>query len=212
MSIGIVDYGMGNLRSVQKALEHLHFPAAVLTAPSELAGCDGVILPGVGAFRDAIAQLDQQGFSAALRDYAASGKPLLGICLGMQLFFEHSTEDGDYQGLGLLAGDVLRFRPEPELKIPHMGWNALDVKIDHPFLTSVTSGDFVYFVHSYHVAPTDPAIIACETTHGTQAFASVVIQDNVWATQFHPEKSQRVGLQLLRNFGEAVTGTVPVLS
>lgn len=208
--IGIIDYGMGNLRSVEKALERLAAPCRILHDPRELGDCQGAILPGVGAFRDAIRELERQDFRQPIQDYVASGRPLLGICLGMQLFFERSYEDGEYAGLGLLAGDVVRFQPEAGLKIPHMGWNALEIVDRSPLLAGIESGDYFYFVHSYHVRPDDPGVIAARAVHGRQSFAAVTALGNLYATQFHPEKSQRVGLTLLQNFARLVFGAAPL--
>ncbi|MCA8999031.1 MAG: imidazole glycerol phosphate synthase subunit HisH [Planctomycetaceae bacterium] len=202
--IGIIDYGMGNLRSVQKALEKLHAEVEIVARANDLANCEGVILPGVGAFRDAIAEIRRQGFESAIHDYAASGRPLLGICLGLQLLFSRSEEDGEHEGLGIISGDVVRFQTEPQLKIPHMGWNALKFHQSHPLLAGLNPGDYVYFVHSYFVRPNDQDVIATTTQHGSQEFVSMIIRGNVAATQFHPEKSQRVGLRLLRNFADLV--------
>ncbi len=202
--IGIIDYGMGNLRSVQKAFEHLQTPAEITTSPRSLQDYDGVILPGVGAFRDAISELRRLDFVTAIREIVEADKPMLGICLGQQLLFDRSEEGGDFEGLGLIAGSVVRFQPEPGLKIPHMGWNALKITRPHPLVEGVQSGEYVYFVHSYHVQPTDPDVIICSTQHGHQTFASVVGKGNLVATQFHPEKSQQVGLRLLKNFGDMV--------
>lgn len=202
--IGIIDYGMGNLRSVQKALEHLDVEARILTSPNEIADVSGVILPGVGAFRDAISELVRHDFVNAIKDVVAEEKPLLGICLGQQLLFETSYEEGTYEGLGILAGDVVRFEPEPGLKIPHMGWNALSLQGESPLFEGLASGDYVYFVHSYYVRPQDETVIAATTQHGSQTFVSAVASGNLFATQFHPEKSQRIGLHLLENFANLV--------
>lgn len=198
--IGIIDYGMGNLRSVQKALEHVGSEALISSSPVELQHLDKLILPGVGAFRDAIHDLKQQGWEPFIKDHVAAGKPLLGICLGMQLLFDVSYEDGEFPGLGIVAGEVRRFEPEPGLKIPHMGWNALNIVRPNPLIAGTKSGDYVYFVHSYHVVPRDEEVIATRTQHGSQSFVSIIARDNLFATQFHPEKSQSVGLNLLRNF------------
>lgn len=200
--IGIIDYGMGNLRSVQKAIERLGTTAEIVSQAESLQDFSSLILPGVGAFRDAIAQLNSQHFVSAIRDYVDSERPLLGICLGMQLLFDRSYEDGEYEGLGIIAGDVVRFHSEPGLKIPHMGWNSLEFSTAaaHPLLTGLQSGDYVYFVHSYHVRPENPIVVTARTCHGKQTFVSMVHQANVFATQFHPEKSQQVGLQILKNF------------
>jgi len=201
--IGIIDYGMGNLRSVQKALERLGARAEIISNPCQLLDYSSVILPGVGAFRDAIHELHKQDFVTPIQDYTQSGKSLLGICLGMQLLFDRSFEDGDYEGLGIIKGDVVRFEPEPDLKIPHMGWNSLEFAANgHPLLNGLQAGSYVYFVHSYYVRPASPAVITAQTRHGSQKFVSMVNQSNVYATQFHPEKSQQVGLRILKNFVE----------
>jgi glutamine amidotransferase len=197
--IGIIDYGMGNLRSVQKACERLGAPAEICRTPDELAAHPKWILPGVGAFRDAIAALKDQGFVEPLREHAAAGRPLLGICLGLQLLFDVSYEDGEHAGLGIVSGRVVRFASRPGLKIPHMGWNALEIVRTNPLLEGVEPGSYVYFVHSYHVVPEDASVVATRTDHGGP-FVSMIARDRLFATQFHPEKSQRVGLRLLENF------------
>ena len=199
----IIDYGMGNLRSVQKAFEHLGVEAVITTNPRDLVSADHVILPGVGAFRDAIAELKRLDFVPAIRDAVASGKPFLGICLGLQLLFDVSYEDGEHEGLGIVPGKVIRFAPQPELKVPHMGWNSLRFPQTHPILGGIAPDSHVYFVHSYHVVPTDPSVIAATSDHGG-AFVAMIAQGNLTATQFHPEKSQKVGLQLLKNFAGLV--------
>jgi imidazole glycerol-phosphate synthase subunit HisH len=195
----IVDYGMGNLRSVQKAFEHLGIEAVITANPSDLATADRVVLPGVGAFRDAIAELKRLDFVPAIRDAVSSGKPFLGICLGLQLLFDVSYEDGEHEGLGIVPGKVIRFAPQPDLKIPHMGWNSLAPQQTHPILNGIAPGSHVYFVHSYHVVPHDPSVIAATSNHGGE-FVAMIAKGNLTATQFHPEKSQKVGLQLLKNF------------
>lgn len=197
--IGIIDYGMGNLRSVQKACERLGASAAICRTPRELEGIDKWILPGVGAFRDAIAALRQQGFEDPLRDHIAQGRPLLGICLGLQLLFETSYEDGEYTGLGIIPGEVVRFPSQPDLKIPHMGWNTLQIERPNPLTQGLADGDHVYFVHSYYVVPRDESVVATRTEHGVP-FVSMIARGNLFATQFHPEKSQSVGLRLLENY------------
>ncbi len=204
--IGIIDYGMGNLRSVQKAMEHLEVEARIVQSPTELKDVEGVILPGVGAFRDAISELQRHDFVTAIRDTVESGKPLLGICLGLQLLFETSYEDGTYEGLGILEGDVVRFQPESGIKIPHMGWNALKIEQEEtPLFVGLSTGDYVYFVHSYFVRPKDENVVAATTRHGSQTFVSAIASGNLYATQFHPEKSQRVGLHLLKNFANLIS-------
>lgn len=197
--IQIIDYGMGNLRSVQKAFESLGQPASICSDPHQLAAADKVVLPGVGAFRDAIAHLQEQGFVEPIRDYISGGRPFLGICLGLQLLFDVSYEDGEYAGLGIVPGEVVRFESQPGLKIPHMGWNALEVASPNRLLQDIPAGAHVYFVHSYHVVPKEASVIAARAFHGAP-FVAMIARDNLYATQFHPEKSQRVGLKLLENF------------
>jgi glutamine amidotransferase len=200
----IVDYGMGNLRSVQKACERLGCPSSICTDPAALGSARKVILPGVGAFRDAIGELRRQGYVQPLRDYIQSGRPLLGICLGLQLLFDVSSEDGEYEGLGVLRGKVIRFESQPGLRIPHMGWNSLRVARPNALLEGITTGASVYFVHSYHVVPAEESVVSTRTEHGAP-FVSMIARDNLFATQFHPEKSQRVGLRLLENFARLQT-------
>jgi len=197
--IKIVDYGMGNLRSVQKAFERLGVEAAISTRPAELKDAQKLVLPGVGAFRDAIQELRRTELDKPVKDHIASGRPFLGICLGLQLLFDVSYEDGQWEGLGVLSGKVVRFQDGPELKIPHMGWNSVDVVKATPVFEGIPNNSFFYFVHSYYVVPTDESVIAARTEHGT-TFVSAVARDNLVATQFHPEKSQKMGLQLLGNF------------
>lgn len=201
--IQIVDYGMGNLRSVQKAFEKLGVAAEITSRPSDLVTADRVVLPGVGAFRDAIAELKRLDFVPAIHDAIASGKPFLGICLGLQLLFDVSHEDGEHEGLGIIPGQVVRFTPQPSLKVPHMGWNELTLEQpEHPVLTGITPGSHVYFVHSYHVVPNDRSVVAATSDHGGE-FVAMIALGNLVATQFHPEKSQKVGLRLLENFASA---------
>jgi glutamine amidotransferase len=195
----IVDYGMANLRSVQKALEKVGHPAVISSDPNVVAEAEKLVLPGVGAFRDAIARLHDAGLAGPIVEHINSGKPFLGICLGLQLLFTKSYEDGEHAGLGLVEGDVVRFSGALGLKVPHMGWNQLRIGRRAPQLADVPDGSEVYFVHSYYVRPADPAIIATQTDYPTP-FASSIWRDNVFATQFHPEKSQQVGLKILANF------------
>ena len=197
----IVDYGMANLRSVQKAFEKVGAAAEISGDPSRLAEADKLVLPGVGAFRDAIARLREAGWVEPIKDHIRKGKPFLGICLGMQMLFTTGYEDGVYQGLDLFAGDVVRFDAAAGLKIPHMGWNQLHIRKAAPMLADLPANPSVYFVHSYYVRPKDAGIIATETDYPTP-FTSAIWQDNVFATQFHPEKSQRVGLTMLRHFAQ----------
>ena len=199
--IVIVDYGLGNLRSVQKALERVGAAAEISSDPDRVARADKLILPGVGAFRDGIAQLRATKLDEPILAHIQRGQPFFGICLGLQLLFTTSYEDGVYQGLDVFAGEVLRFADVPGLKVPHMGWNQLSVKKPAPHLADVPADGSVYFVHSYYVKPADASIIATQTDYPTP-FTSAVWRDNVFATQFHPEKSQAVGLGMLRRFAE----------
>ena len=201
MTTLIVDYGMGNLRSVQKAFEHIGEPAEICSSPTALASASRIVLPGVGAFRDAIAALHQHDLVNVLRDYIAADRPFLGICLGMQLLFSTSLEDGQHQGLDIIPGTVRRFQLPTEFKIPHMGWNQLSVPQTpaHPLFNQLPENPWFYFVHSYHCVPEDTSWVAASTHYGAP-FVSSVARSNVMAVQFHPEKSQSAGLQLLRNF------------
>jgi glutamine amidotransferase len=201
MTTLIVDYGMGNLRSVQKAFEHIGEPAEICSSPTALASASRIVLPGVGAFRDAIAALHQHDLVNVLTDYIAADRPFLGICLGMQLLFSTSLEDGQHQGLDIIPGTVRRFQLPAEFKIPHMGWNQLSVPQTpaHPLFNQLPENPWFYFVHSYHCVPEDTSWVAASTHYGAP-FVSSVARSNVMAVQFHPEKSQSAGLQLLRNF------------
>lgn len=210
--IGIVNYGMGNLRSVQKALQRVGAQAQMIESPDQIEAAERLILPGVGAFADGMKHLRERGMVEPLKQYADSGKPMMGICLGMQLLFDSSTEDAPspdqpIQGLGILPGKVVRFQEDqgpdkPRLKVPHMGWNEINFAPETPLFTGLTPGDHVYFVHGYYCIPGDESDIAATTGYG-QTYCSAVHRGNVWATQFHPEKSQRVGLQILENFANA---------
>ena len=197
--IRIIDYGMGNLRSVQKAFEKVGAAAEVCGRAAELSGAEKLVLPGVGAFRDAIAELRRQEMIEPIREHIASGRPFLGICLGLQLLFDISYEDGEWPGLGVVPGKVVRFRDQPGLKVPHMGWNTLQRMGNAPPLAGIPDDASFYFVHSYHVVPKDESVIAARTDYGLP-FVSAIARDNIFATQFHPEKSQRAGLKLLSNF------------
>ncbi|MBC7965748.1 MAG: imidazole glycerol phosphate synthase subunit HisH [Fuerstia sp.] len=201
MTTIIIDYGMGNLRSVQKAFERIGEPAIISSQAAEIAAATRVVLPGVGAFRDAIAALRQHDLIGVITDHIASDRPFLGICLGLQLLMDVSLEDGEHQGLGIIPGTVERFDLPAEFKIPHMGWNQLDCSAqpDHGLLQGLGPEPWFYFVHSYHVVPADRSWIAATTDYG-RPFVSVVARNNVMATQFHPEKSQSCGMQLLKNF------------
>ena len=199
--ISIVDYGMGNLRSVQKAFQKLGVEAEICTDAAKLATADKMVLPGVGAFCNAVAELRKQQMVEPILEHIAADKPFLGICLGLQLLFDVSLEDGRWDGLGVLPGEVVRFEEQPGLKIPHMGWNQLDVAGRPRLLEGIPDDAYFYFVHSYYVVPKDESVIAARTTHGTR-FVSAVGRGNMFATQFHPEKSQKTGLKLLSNFAE----------
>jgi glutamine amidotransferase len=210
--IAIVDYGMGNLRSVQKALQHVGYQAGVIDDPDALSQYDRIILPGVGNFADGMRQIEQRGLIEPIKAFARIGRPVLGICLGMQLMLDSSTEDapGDDQpiaGLGLIPGQVVRFnedqgKDKSRLKVPHMGWNALSFVGNGStpaIFNGLNTGDYVYFVHGYYCRPADEGDTAALTDYG-RPFASAIHRDNLWATQFHPEKSQQVGLRILQNF------------
>ncbi|MBN1588152.1 MAG: imidazole glycerol phosphate synthase subunit HisH [Pirellulales bacterium] len=199
--IAIIDYGMGNLRSVQKGFERVGHQATITADPVQIAAADKVVLPGVGAFEDAIAELRRQKMVEPVLQSIDSGKPFLGICLGLQLLFEESLENGRHEGLGVLPGKVVRFELPKEYSVPHMGWNRLLIRRRAPILAGVEEGTQVYFVHSYYVVPSDPSVVATETDYH-EPFCSMIWRDNVFATQFHPEKSQAVGLKILKNFAE----------
>jgi glutamine amidotransferase len=204
--IAIIDYGMGNLRSVQKGFEKVGFEALVTADPQVVLAADRVVLPGVGAFRDCIRNLEEGGFVEPIRKVIADGRPFLGICLGLQLLFTESEEFGRHRGLDIIPGRVVRF-PEGmsvdggKLAVPHMGWNQAALKKGLPVFAGIADGTNFYFVHSYYVVPDDPAVIAATTSYGID-FCSAICRDNIVATQFHPEKSQEKGLQILKNFGE----------
>ncbi len=205
-TLAIIDYGMGNLRSVAKAIEHVApgHQIQVTSDPAVVARADRVVFPGQGAMPDCMRELELRGLRPAVLEAAAS-KPFLGICIGQQMLFEHS-EEGDVPGLGIFAGEVVRFRDEQmlgpdgsRLKVPHMGWNEVLHRGDHPLWAGIPDGERFYFVHSYYVAPADPAVIAAETDYGLR-FTSAVARANIFAVQFHPEKSAQAGLRLLSNF------------
>lgn len=202
--IAIVDYGMGNLRSVQKAFEKIGVMARIVPFPRDLEHARGIVLPGVGAFGQAMDNLRAIGWDVALQESVARGKPLLGICLGMQLLFESSEEMGHHEGLGILRGAVKRF--DGTLKVPQMGWNQLHIveaKHASPLLRNVPDGSYAFFVHSYYCAPSDESVVLATTDYGIE-FASVVGRGNVFGAQFHPEKSQSVGLKMLANFADFI--------
>jgi len=203
--IAIVDYGMGNLRSVQKGFERVGHEATVTCDPVEIGRATKVVLPGVGAFEDAMTELRRKQLVAPVLDSIASGKPFLGICLGLQLLFDVSYENGEHEGLGVLRGKVVRFELPPEYSIPHMGWNRLLIRRRPPILKGIEEERQFYFVHSYYVVPKETEVIATETDY-PEPFCSMVWRDNLFATQFHPEKSQSDGLRILKNFAELDEG------
>lgn len=201
--IALIDYGSGNLRSVQKGLLKVGADVRIAKRPEELAGATAVVLPGVGAFDDCLNSLQQQELLEASKQFIKSGRPFLGICVGYQALFEKSEEfNSCAAGMGVFAGKVVRFTEQPGLKIPQIGWNQIELaRPDCPLFRGIPGGSYVYFVHSFFPQPADASIVATRTNYG-QPFASAVWRDNVYATQFHPEKSQKVGLQLLKNFVE----------
>jgi glutamine amidotransferase len=199
--ISIIDYGMANLRSVQKGFEHVGSSARIISRPDEIRKAEKIVLPGVGAFADAVQTLRDQQLAEPIVEHIKSGKPFLGICLGLQMLFDVGYEDGEHKGLGILRGKCVRFDVDESqgLKVPHMGWNQLVAKTRTPLLRDLPSECSVYFVHSYHVVPEDKSIIATTTDYGGE-FVSSVWRENLVATQFHPEKSQAIGLKILENF------------
>ncbi len=204
--IAIIDYGMGNLRSVQKGFEKIGSEAVITDDPQVVLQAERVVLPGVGAFRDCMHNLEQGGFVEPILKVIADGRPFLGICVGMQLLFTDSVEFGLYSGLDIIPGHVLRFPDQmtvagEKLKVPQMGWNQISVKQRPPAFAGIDTGSNVYFVHSYYVKPDDSSVIATTTDYGIE-FCSSIWKDNIVATQFHPEKSQAIGLQILKNFAE----------
>ncbi|MBL7161014.1 MAG: imidazole glycerol phosphate synthase subunit HisH [Anaerolineales bacterium] len=198
--IAIINYGAGNLHSVHKAVEYVGGEAVVTSDAQTILSAEKVILPGVGAFQDGMEGLDARGLLPVVKQIAESGRPLLGICLGMQLFFDVSEEQGAHQGLGLLPGQVLAFT-KPGMKIPQIGWNQLEITSNFPLLKNIPNEAYVYFNHSYYCQPKNQAHVIATTDYGSQ-FASVVLSKNIYGVQFHPEKSQKVGLQILKNFVE----------
>jgi len=202
--IAIIDYGMGNLRSVEKGFLKVGADVKVTNKPEDVLNADGVVLPGVGAFRDCMGELTNLNLISAVGDSIQQGKPYLGICLGLQVLFSESDEFGKCNGLDILKGKVIRFDLEnKELKIPQMGWNQLNIKKNNPLFEGIPDKSFFYFVHSYYVAPDDSSVVATTTDYEIE-FTSSVWKDNIYAVQFHPEKSQALGLQVLRNFGNIV--------
>jgi len=199
--IAIIDYGMGNLRSVQKGLEKVGHEAVVTSDPAVVGQADKVVLPGVGAFEDAMAELRRRKMVAPVLAAIDSGRPFLGICLGLQLLFETSCENGRHEGLGVLAGEVVCFELPRKYSVPHMGWNQISIQRPAPLLSGIEDQTYFYFVHSFFVVPQDEEVIACQTDYH-RPFCSMIWRDNLFATQFHPEKSQTHGLHMLKNFAE----------
>ncbi len=204
--IAVVDYGMGNLRSVQKALENVGCKVLVTSSPQQILDARSLVLPGVGAFKDCIHNLGKLNLIEPILKSIKNGKPFLGICLGLQILFTESEEFGKSLGLNLVKGTVVRFSggrnaDRTRLKVPHMGWNAISIKRNLPLFNGIEDGSFFYFVHSYYVVPDDKDTVVTTTSYGIE-FASCIQKENIFACQFHPEKSQQLGLQLLRNFGE----------
>ncbi|WP_456435341.1 imidazole glycerol phosphate synthase subunit HisH [Thermovibrio ammonificans] len=197
--IAVVDYGMGNLRSVSKAIESVGGDVEVTSSPKRIEEAEAVVLPGVGAFKDAVRNLKELNLWETLIRQVEKGKPFLGICLGLQLLFDVSYEFGESEGLKLIRGEVVRFRLPPEFKIPHMGWNQVYLKKESKLFEGIKEGEFFYFVHSFYVKPEEPGVTLTETDYGI-TFTSAVEKENLFAVQFHPEKSQRAGLKLLENF------------
>ena len=200
-SIAVVDYGMGNLRSVQKGLERVGCQALITSDPGVIAEAEGIVLPGVGAFRDCMANLIQARLVDPVQAAIREGRPFLGICLGMQLLLSVSEEFGTHKGLDIIPGKVLRFPHHPGLKVPHMGWNRVHFAGSHPLFEGIPDGAYFYFVHSFYADPDEEAVVAGWTDYGTR-FCSALHRDNIFACQFHPEKSQRWGLKILENFGK----------
>ncbi|MEL6136341.1 MAG: imidazole glycerol phosphate synthase subunit HisH [Cyanobacteria bacterium J06628_6] len=211
-TIAVIDYDMGNLHSACKGLQFAGAETVITHEVKALEQADGVVLPGVGAFDPAMRKLCDRNLVTPIRDIIASGKPFLGICVGLQLLFEGS-EEGIEPGIGAFKGTIRQFSPEPGLTIPHMGWNQLQLtQPQSPLWQQVHSDDWVYFVHSFYPEPTDAAITAATVTHGSQTVTVAVAQDNLMAVQFHPEKSSRTGLQILSNFVEIVRQRQPVMA
>lgn len=200
--IGIIDYGMGNLRSVEKGFQKVGINAKIINKPEEVDNVKGIVLPGVGAFKDCMKNLDSLSLIHPIIRSIEKGKPFLGICLGLQVLFTESEEFGRHEGLNIFKGKVLKFKIN--LKVPHMGWNTVKLTKDIPLFNGIDNESFFYFVHSYYVSPEDKSIISGITDYGI-TFTSMIWKDNIIATQFHPEKSQKVGLKLLKNFGDFVT-------
>jgi len=201
--IVIIDYGMGNLRNVQKGFEWAGFETKVTRSRKEIGCASAIVLPGVGAFKDCMENLERYGLIEPLLQSIGKGKPYLGICLGFQVLFSESEEFGLQKGLDLIKGRVVKFVPNPEHKVPHMGWNTVEMERETPMLQGIVTGDFFYFVHSYYVIPDETQWVSTFTSYG-ERFVSSIWKENIFATQFHPEKSQKKGLKILENFAKSI--------
>ena len=197
--IVIIDYGMGNLRNVQRGFEKIGHQARVTRNKREIQRASAIVLPGVGAFKDCMINLEKFGLIEHILQSIQKEKPYLGICLGLQILFSESEEFGSHKGLDLIRGRVVKFKPGPDLKVPHMGWNTIEIKKKVSMLQGIVSGDFFYFVHSYYVNPEETQWVSTTTDYG-KPFVSSICKENLFATQFHPEKSQDKGLRILENF------------
>jgi len=201
--IVIIDYGMGNLRNVERGFEKIGLEAKVTRNKKEILRASAIVLPGVGAFKDCMINLEKYGLVEPLLRSIEKGKPYLGICLGLQILFSESEEFGSHKGLDLIKGKVVKFKADPEHKVPHMGWNTVEIEREVPILQGIVSGDFFYFVHSYYVIPEETKWISTLTHYG-RPFVSSIWKENLFATQFHPEKSQYKGLRILENFAKSI--------
>ncbi len=201
--IVIIDYGMGNLRNVQRGFERIGLEAKVTRNKKEIQKALAIVLPGVGAFKDCMMNLEKYGLVEPILRSIEKGKPYLGICLGLQILFSESEEFGSHKGLDVVKGRVVKFKSDPDHKVPHMGWNTVDIERNVPVLQGIVSGDFFYFVHSYYVIPEETQWISTFTNYG-KPFVSSIWKENIFATQFHPEKSQHKGLRILENFVKTI--------
>ncbi len=202
LMIAIIDYGAGNIKSLQFALDKLNKESVLTTDPQVIRDSDSIILPGVGAFKDAMDAINDLGLAGVLKQEAAAGKPILGICLGMQLFYERSYEDGDWEGLGLLKGNVRKIKDT--VKVPHMGWNTITKNKENPLMNDLPDDVYVYFVHSYAVGSLEEDSLVGSTQYGG-VVPAIVQQGNITGMQFHPEKSGDIGIKLLKNYGEMIS-------
>ncbi|MDJ0680884.1 MAG: imidazole glycerol phosphate synthase subunit HisH [Xenococcaceae cyanobacterium MO_167.B52] len=209
-TIAVIDYDMGNLHSACKGFEQAGATTLVTDSPQDIAEADAVVLPGVGAFDPAMQHIRSRHLEQPIKDAIASGKPFLGICLGLQILFE-ASEEGTEKGLGVIPGTVKKFHHEPGITIPHMGWNQLELtQVDHPLWQQLPNNPYVYFVHSYYVEPQDTSVNAATVTHGSQKVTAAIAYNNLMAVQFHPEKSSDHGLQILSNFVTLVNSKIAV--